>query len=66
LAAVQFEGATGGSVDEFANWLQAAAKRAARIHMRSVWAALDQRYVLVEPPVQDRERGVLTLRVREG
>lgn len=43
--------------DEFMAWLQRAARQARKIHMRSIWEALDNRYVIVEPPALLREFG---------
>ncbi|HRN50157.1 MAG TPA: hypothetical protein PK551_02435 [Anaerolineales bacterium] len=54
----------------FLAWLRGAARSAARIHMRSVWAALDDTYVIVEAPSLQRELesegGVAVIKVREG
>ncbi|MEX1247552.1 MAG: hypothetical protein WEA61_03655 [Anaerolineales bacterium] len=36
--------------DVFMLWLQQAARQARKIHMRSIWQALDDKNVIVEPP----------------
>lgn len=36
--------------DAFTTWLKQAARQAKRIHMRSVWEQMDDKYVIVEPP----------------
>jgi hypothetical protein len=41
--------------DAFVAWLQQAAREARKIHMRSVFAALDDKYVIAEPPSVVRE-----------
>jgi hypothetical protein len=41
--------------DEFVAWLQQAARRASKIQLRSVWRALDDKFVIVEPPTLKRE-----------
>ncbi|MBN2503152.1 MAG: hypothetical protein JXB38_20410 [Anaerolineales bacterium] len=52
LAGLQAE--RGGGLDEspdaFMQWLKAAAVSARRVHLRSVWAQMDDVYVVVEPP----------------
>lgn len=59
--------------EAFVTWLQRVARRARKIRMRSIWADLDEKDVLVEPPALQREHGadgnwggVLTLVLREG
>lgn len=72
LDELQLDG--GGRLDPapaaFLAWLRRAARSAARIHLRSVWGALDDTYVIVEAPSLRREResesGVAVVRVREG
>ncbi|MCW5876896.1 MAG: hypothetical protein KIS85_08440, partial [Anaerolineales bacterium] len=76
LDAVQHDrrGGLDPTPQDFVAWLQAAARQARKIHMRSVWADLDGKDVLVEPPALQRERsagdggwgGTLTLVLREG
>jgi hypothetical protein len=57
LADLQADRAGGldSSPDEFMAWLQQAARQARKIHMRSVWEALDDKFVIVEPPSLKRE-----------
>ena len=43
--------------DDFMAWLQQAARQARKIQMRSVWPALDDKYVIVEPPALRRQYG---------
>jgi hypothetical protein len=56
--------------EAFVAWLQHAARSAARIRLRAVWAALDDKFVIVEPPSLRRrgagEGGVAVVRIREG
>lgn len=68
LADLQADGAGGidPDPDAFMAWLQHAARRATRIHMRSIWAAMDDRYVIVEPPVWEREASAAVVKIREG
>jgi hypothetical protein len=57
IADLQSDGAGGidADPDGFVAWLQQAAREARKIHMRSVWAALDDKFVIVEPPTVKRE-----------
>lgn len=72
LAELQLDG--GGGLDAapaaFLAWLRQAARSAARIHLRSVWGALDDTYVIVEAPSMQcalaGEGGVAVVKVREG
>ncbi len=72
LGELQLDG--GGGLEPapaaFLAWLRRVAHSAARIHLRSIWAALDDTYVIVEAPSLQRELdsegGVAVLRVREG
>ena len=41
--------------DELLSWLKAAAAGSKRILMRSVWAQMDEKYVIVEPPTLLRQ-----------
>jgi hypothetical protein len=50
-----YAGGLDSDPDAFMLWLQDAARRARKIHMRSIWQALDDRYVIVEPPTLQRE-----------
>ena len=43
--------------DAFMAWLQQAARQARRIRLRSIWPALDDKSVIVEPPTLQREYG---------
>ncbi|MDH3943708.1 MAG: hypothetical protein OEV06_06435, partial [Anaerolineae bacterium] len=36
--------------DAFTRWLKNAARKAKRIHMRSIWEEMDDIYVIIEPP----------------
>ncbi|MCL4257675.1 MAG: hypothetical protein KJZ53_03990 [Anaerolineales bacterium] len=72
LGELQLDG--GGGLDPapaaFLAWLRRVARSAARIHLRSVWRALDDTYVIVEAPSLQRELdsegGVAVVKVREG
>lgn len=75
LADLQVDRAGGldADPDEFMAWLQQAARQARKIQMRSVWPALDDKFVIVEPPSLKREYidggqwgGTATVVVREG
>ncbi len=59
--------------DAFMAWVQDAARQARKIQMRSVWQALDDKTVIVEPPTLKREYtdgtqwgGVATVVLREA
>jgi hypothetical protein len=61
--------------DAFVAWLQQAAREARKIHMRAIFAALDDKYVITEPPSVVRESvdaaaqswgGTATVVVREA
>lgn len=41
--------------DAFLNWLKQAAISSRRIYMRAIWAQMDNRYVIVEPPKLTRQ-----------
>lgn len=41
--------------DAFMQWLKRAAREARKIRMRAVWEALDDKYVIVEPPTLMRQ-----------
>lgn len=43
--------------DEFMAWLQQSAREARKIRLRSIWEALDDKYVIVEPPTLQRQSG---------
>lgn len=43
--------------DTLIAWLQEAARQARKIHMRSIWQALDDKNVIVEPPTLLRQFG---------
>jgi hypothetical protein len=77
LADLQADGGGGLSADPdaFMAWLQDAARQARRIQLRSIWAAMDNRYVIVEPPTLLRQfsnsllqwwGGTAIVKVREG
>jgi hypothetical protein len=72
LAELQADGRGGldAAPEAFLAWLQHAARSAARIRLRAVWAALDDKYVIVEPPSLQRrslaEGGVAVVKIREG
>jgi hypothetical protein len=65
-AGLEAAGATGLDADAFVTWLQAAARNAARLQLGSIWPGLDGRSVVAEPPVLDREAGVVIVKFREG
>lgn len=50
-----YAGGVDTNPDAFILWLQQAARQARKIYMRSVWQALDDKYVIVEPPALKRE-----------
>ena len=50
-----YAGGLDSNPDAFMTWLQQAARQARKIHMRSIWQALDDKYVIVEPPSLQRE-----------
>jgi hypothetical protein len=50
-----YAGGLDSDPDAFMLWLQEAARRARKIRMRSIWQALDDKYVIVEPPALQRE-----------
>jgi hypothetical protein len=61
--------------DEIMTWFKGAAGSAKRIHMRSIWKQMDDKFVVIEPPSLMREfantilkwwGGVVTLTVREA
>ncbi len=61
--------------DALVTWLQQAAREARKIHMRSIFAALDEKYVIAEPPSVVRESvdaaaqswgGTATVKLREA
>ncbi|MCW5874160.1 MAG: hypothetical protein KIS88_05890 [Anaerolineales bacterium] len=72
LADLQLDGGGGlePAPEAFLAWLRNAARSAARIHLRSIWGALDDTYVIVEAPSLQRELasegGVAVVKVREG
>lgn len=43
------------SPDAFLDWLKQSAVSSKRVHMRAIWAQLDDRYVIVEPPTHSRQ-----------
>ncbi len=43
-------GQTDHDPDDFLAWLKEAAQSAKRIHMRSIWEQMDDKYVVIEPP----------------
>jgi hypothetical protein len=50
-----YAGGLDSDPDAFMSWLQGAARQARKIRMRSIWQALDDKYVIVEPPALQRE-----------
>jgi hypothetical protein len=50
-----YAGGLDSDPDAFMFWLQGAARQARKIRMRSIWQALDDKYVIVEPPALQRE-----------
>ena len=50
-----YAGGLDSNPDAFMAWLQQAARQAHKIQLRSIWQALDDKYVIVEPPALQRE-----------